>query len=81
MKSGKIIVAGPSKAGKTSILNRIRNLEFNPGVKPTLGVQSFKFIMNEVDFFIFDLPGQEKLRESWYNKSLEPNGIIYVIDC
>jgi signal recognition particle receptor subunit beta len=50
-------------------------------VKPTLGVQIYKYIMNEVDFVIFDLPGQDKLRESWYNKSFEPNGIIFVIDC
>jgi small GTP-binding protein len=78
---GRIIVVGLQAVGKSSIINRIQEKDFNPAITPTLGVQVYKLAIENTNFQILDLGGQDKLRHLWFNKNHNPDGIIYVVDC
>ena len=50
-------------------------------VKPTLGAQIHRLILENTKFDMYDLGGQDRLREVWYDKKFNPSGIVYVVDC
>ena len=75
-----ILVVGLQSVGKSSIIKRIMDLSFDTKLRPTLGFQVFNFIMEKVNFRIFDAPGQEKLRDTWYDTKLNPQAIVFVVD-
>ena len=75
----KLVIVGLDAAGKTTILNKMRFDEFVPTV-PTIGVNTEDIQIKNVNIKVFDLAGQEKLRNVWkyYYSSIE--GIIFVLD-
>lgn len=77
----KLLVIGLQSAGKTSIINRLMENEFDPNVRPTLGTQIHRFVLQQTKIELYDLGGQLKLRKNWYDQSLKPSGIVYVVDC
>jgi len=80
MGQNNILIVGLQSVGKSSIVKRIMDLSFDTKLRPTLGFQVFNFMMEKVNFRIFDAPGQEKLRDTWYDTKLNPQAIVYVID-
>jgi GTPase SAR1 family protein len=78
---GRILVLGLQAVGKTSLLLRIQNLSFSNNIKPTLGMQVYKIAIENTNFIVYDLGGQKKLRDAWFNLALNPDGIIYCVDC
>lgn len=78
-KPGKLLILGLQSVGKTSILNVVLNNEYNPNIKPTLGMQIIKGAIDKFDFRIYDVGGQERLRKEWFSAP-PPDAIIFVID-
>ncbi|MFX0102668.1 MAG: ADP-ribosylation factor-like protein, partial [Candidatus Hodarchaeota archaeon] len=79
-KPGKMLILGLRAVGKSSLLNQVTAQKYNPKIKPTLGTQIIRSAVDNFKFNIYDLGGQEKIREGWYKKNIEPNAIIFVID-
>ncbi len=79
-KPGKMLILGLQAVGKSSIINQVTTQKFSPNIKPTLGMQIIKSAVDNFKFNIYDLGGQEKIRKGWYDKSVNPNAVIFVID-
>ena len=79
-KPGRMLIIGLRAVGKSSLIDRVTQDKFNPRIKPTLGMQIIKSVVDNFKFNIYDLGGQEKIRKGWYKKRLKPNAIIFVID-
>lgn len=75
----KLVIVGLDAAGKTTILNKMRYDEV-VATAPTIGVNTEDLQIRNVSIKVFDLAGQEKMRNVWkyYYSSIE--GIIFVID-
>ena len=80
----KIIILGSSKVGKTSIINRYFNHEFNESMLSTIGIdfktKYFKFDDKKLKFNYIDTAGQEKFRAISINYMKGTNGVILVFD-
>ena len=57
---GKIMVLGLRAVGKTSILKRVSTGNFDENVRPTLGTQILKTVIEELRFLVYDMGGQKK---------------------
>jgi small GTP-binding protein len=81
-KPGRMLILGLQAVGKSSIINQVTTQKYNPSIKPTLGMQILKSAVDNFKFNIYDLGGQEKIRQGWYDKtkSVNPNAVIFVID-
>jgi small GTP-binding protein len=81
-KAGKMVILGLQAVGKSSIINMVTTQKVNPNIKPTLGMQIIKSAVDAFKFNIYDLGGQEKIRQGWYDKTktVNPNAVIFVID-
>lgn len=75
----KLCIVGLDAAGKTTIINKMRFDELMP-TAPTIGVNTEDIQIRNVNIKVFDLAGQEKMRNVWkyYYSSIE--GIIFVLD-
>jgi small GTP-binding protein len=75
----KLVIVGLDAAGKTTIINQMRFNEFGQ-TAPTIGVNTEDIQIKNVNIKVFDLAGQEKMRNVWkyYYSSIE--GIIFVLD-
>ncbi|MHA1145948.1 MAG: ADP-ribosylation factor family protein [Candidatus Helarchaeota archaeon] len=78
-KSLKLFVFGLDRAGKTSILERLRRNEFVK-TNRTLNLNLLNFILDNVNLVAWDLGGQIGFRRSWRNYLKEPNVLVFVID-
>ena len=81
----KIVLIGESSVGKTNILSKYLNDEFNPNSKATVGVEfgtkNCKIDNNVVKVQIWDTAGQERYRSitSAYYKGAKGCFIVYDI--
>ncbi|CDW85096.1 adp-ribosylation factor [Stylonychia lemnae] len=75
----KLVIIGLDAAGKTTILNKMRFDEYINSA-PTIGVNTEDIQVKNINIKVFDLAGQEKMRNVWkyYYSSIE--GIIFVLD-
>jgi GTP-binding protein SAR1 len=80
-KDRKIFVFGLTKAGKTTILNAMRNRKAKES-QPTIFVDITKTLLPDtnVSAIIYDAPGQLKYREMWAPNITGSNGIVFVVD-
>ena len=80
----KVIVLGSSEVGKTCILNRYFNNEFQENALSTIGIdfqtKFFKFDDQKVKVNYTDTAGQEKFRAISVNYLKGTNGVILVFD-
>lgn len=62
----KIVIAGDSGVGKTSIVLRLKDIPLTPCTDPTIGVDFSKYSLNlsnmEINFKVWDVSGQERYR-------------------
>ena len=61
-KNIKIVFIGEASVGKTSICEMIKNKEFNNDIKPTIGVDFYTNIFDNVKIQIWDTSGQKNFR-------------------
>eukprot|EP00347_Sterkiella_histriomuscorum_P000030 403377450 len=75
----KMVIIGLDAAGKTTILKKMRFDEIMP-TAPTIGIETEDIQVKNINIKVFDLAGQEKMRNVWkyYYSSIE--GIIFVLD-
>lgn len=78
-KNATILMVGLDAAGKTTILNKLKLNEVKDTV-PTIGFNVETVEYKNVKFHVWDVGGQEKLRQLWKHYYDGANAIIYVID-
>ena len=78
-KNATILMVGLDAAGKTTILNKLKLNETKETV-PTIGFNVETVEYRNVKFHMWDVGGQEKLRQLWKHYYDGANAIIFVID-
>lgn len=75
----RILMLGLDAAGKTTILYRLQNNQVVSTV-PTVGfnVETVKY--KNIKFNVWDVGGQEKIRQLWRHYYTGAQGLIYVVD-
>ncbi|GMT20257.1 hypothetical protein PFISCL1PPCAC_11554, partial [Pristionchus fissidentatus] len=80
-RSCHIVVVGLDNAGKSTILNALRNEETRVSqVVPTVGMTVTQFTGTGVNFSAFDMSGQGKYRGLWDSYYSKAEGIMFVVD-
>lgn len=85
-KSIKIILLGETKVGKTSLINRLCNNQYNENLPQTSSIQSYNYFVKVNEFIlrmqIWDISGQEKNNPliNYYFQSTDYAIYLYSID-
>ncbi|MFX0206465.1 MAG: ADP-ribosylation factor-like protein [Candidatus Hodarchaeota archaeon] len=81
IQGGKISVLGLDRAGKTTMLQRLKTGRWMPNTQPTIGMNAETIRINNVRFTAWDLGGQIQYRRAlWDMYTKNSVGLIYVID-
>ena len=91
MSKVKILVIGPSKAGKTTIANILGDLQEGPSTifRPTVGCRIVDFERDSpstvsqygrINVELWDLSGDLKFEKCWAPAQVDIHGIIFVYD-
>lgn len=81
IKGGKISVIGLDRAGKTSILQRMKTGRWIQNTRPTIGMNSEIISIGNVRFTAWDLGGQMQFRRNLWNMYTKNSvGLIFVVD-
>jgi len=75
----KILMLGLDAAGKTTILYALKLGKINNTI-PTIGFNVEELHYEKVSFMVWDVGGQEKLRNLWAHYYEGTNGLIFVVD-
>ena len=75
----RILMLGLDGAGKTTILYRLKLAEVITTV-PTIGFNVERVQYKNINFTVWDVGGQNKIRPLWKHYFKDSNGLIYVID-
>ncbi len=78
-KQGQILLIGLDAAGKTTIVNRLK-LASTKETVPTIGFSVETITYKNVKFAMWDIGGQERLRQLWKHYYDGANAIIWVLD-
>jgi len=78
-RKARIFIFGPSKAGKTTIINCLRN-EFDKTTLPTTSVSISKLLIGSLEFLTYDAPGQTKFQKLWLPYLKNQDGLVFVFD-
>ncbi|XP_068439119.1 ADP-ribosylation factor-like protein 4D [Clinocottus analis] len=79
-----VVVIGLDSAGKTSLLYRLKLKEFVKTI-PTKGFNTEKIKVSvapsrSINFQVWDVGGQEKLRPLWKSYTRRTDGLVFVVD-
>jgi len=77
--SPRILLLGLDGAGKTTILYRLKLGEVHP-TTPTIGFNLEQVTYNGLEFGVWDVGGQDKIRPLWRHYYPNTRGIIFVVD-
>lgn len=80
MPAHKLFLFGLDKAGKTTLSHFIKNAQ-EVQTRPTLAFNLDKWIINDLEFQIWDAPGQVSLRYVWKNGFNRAKIMMFVLDC
>ncbi len=75
----KILMLGLDNAGKTTILYQMKINETVSSV-PTVGFNVEDIKYKELQFTVWDIGGQTKLRDLWHHYYNGSDAVIYVLD-
>ncbi|KAI8868785.1 putative ADP-ribosylation factor 6 [Ramicandelaber brevisporus] len=75
----RVLMLGLDAAGKTSILYRLK-LGTNINTIPTVGFTVETIRYQKVDFLVWDVGGQDKIRPLWRHYFTGTQGLIFVVD-
>lgn len=75
----RILMLGVGAAGKTTILYRLKNNEIvHTFVSASFTMETVHF--GDLEFCVWDLGGQDKMRPLWRHYFADTKGIIFVVD-
>ena len=80
MVKNKIFLFGLDAAGKTSIVNLIKNLPEPGETSPTVKFDISEMIIENTEFVIWDAPGQTLYRQKWGKGVLESQILCFVLE-
>jgi small GTP-binding protein len=78
-KEMRILMVGLDAAGKTTILYKLKMGEVLSTI-PTIGFNVETVSYKNIDFNVWDVGGQGKIRPLWRHYFQNTNGIIFVVD-
>ena len=78
-KESKILMLGLDAAGKTTILYKLKVGEVVQSV-PTIGFNVERVTYKNVEFTVWDIGGQDKIRMLWAHYFNAADGLIFVVD-
>jgi len=79
-KDMRILMVGLDAAGKTTILYKLKFGEVTTTV-PTIGFNVETVEYKTVQFTVWDVGGQDKIRPLWRHYYANTQGLIFVVDC
>ncbi|MFW9882325.1 MAG: ADP-ribosylation factor family protein, partial [Candidatus Thorarchaeota archaeon] len=79
LKDGKILVFGLSYAGKTTLINCLKD-GMSKKTFPTTYIDVSRIVINNVSLFTYDTPGQIKFRNLWKPYLKNQDGLVFVLD-
>lgn len=79
-KQMKILMLGLDNAGKTTVLYRLKLGEVVT-TTPTIGFNVERIEYKNISFTVWDVGGQEKIRQLWRFYFDNVEGLIFVVDC
>merc|ERR1712203_1094112 len=75
----RILMVGLDAAGKTTILYKLKLGEVVTTI-PTIGFNVETVEYKNINFTVWDVGGQDKIRPLWRHYYQNTNGIIFVVD-
>jgi PAS domain S-box-containing protein/small GTP-binding protein len=78
-KDVKILVFGLSNAGKTTLINCLKN-DMTKKTIPTTYIDISRIVINNASMFTYDTPGQIKFRSLWEPYLKNQDGLVFVLD-
>ena len=78
-KDAKILVFGLSYAGKTTLINCLKE-NMTKKTLPTTYMDISRIIINNISMFTYDTPGQVKFRNLWEPYLTNRDGLVFVLD-
>ena len=79
-KDIRILMVGLDAAGKTTILYKLK-LGENVTTIPTIGFNVETVEYKNINFTVWDVGGQDKIRPLWRHYYMNTQALIYVVDC
>ena len=78
-KQQRILMLGLDAAGKTTVLYSLKLGEVVQSI-PTIGFNVENVSYKNIEFQVWDIGGQDRLRRLWKHYYKNANGIIFVVD-
>eukprot|EP01123_Difflugia_compressa_P011537 TRINITY_DN4645_c0_g1_i1.p1 TRINITY_DN4645_c0_g1~~TRINITY_DN4645_c0_g1_i1.p1 ORF type:complete len:179 (-),score=33.33 TRINITY_DN4645_c0_g1_i1:61-597(-) len=78
-KEMRILMVGLDAAGKTTVLYKLKLGEIVTTI-PTIGFNVETVQYKNINFTVWDVGGQDKIRPLWRHYYQNTNGVIYVVD-
>jgi ADP-ribosylation factor protein 1 len=78
-KEAKILLVGLDAAGKTTILYKLK-LDENTTTIPTIGFNVETVQYKKITFTMWDVGGQDRIRQLWKHYYSDTDAVIYVVD-
>jgi small GTP-binding protein len=78
-QNSKILMLGLDSAGKTTILYSLKLGKVTNTI-PTIGFNVEELHYEKINFIVWDVGGQHKLRNLWAHYYENTNGLIFVVD-
>ena len=78
-KEMRILMVGLDAAGKTTILYKLKLGEVVTPI-PTIGFNVEEVTYKNISFHVWDVGGQDKIRQLWRHYYTNTQGIIFVVD-
>ena len=79
-KDIRILMVGLDAAGKTTILYKLK-LGENVTTIPTIGFNVETVEYKNINFTVWDVGGQDKIRPLWRHYYTNTQAVIFVVDC
>ncbi|WKY11689.1 hypothetical protein Q1695_003340 [Nippostrongylus brasiliensis] len=79
--SCQVVLVGLDNAGKTTALCKLKSGDTEIGaIYPSTGINMETLLYRNVEFKVWDVGGQQSLRELWKHHFPDAEGIIYIVD-
>jgi ADP-ribosylation factor-like protein 8 len=80
MNANKVFLFGLDNAGKSTISHYLKTGQVVEGLTPTRLFSIDEFILNDIEYIIWDAPGQVCYRNSWKKGFDSANILLFILD-